>query len=135
VHRDPVAATGRSEAALEKISRRTLKDGSPVHSLRTLLQELSTIVRNTGEARTGPRNGSTFQMTTTPIPLSIEPCTYCNPLPRSHIHDRVNCSNSLIYKEIPIGGEKNFRLSARARTCCVFSAGGARGACARWGSS
>jgi hypothetical protein len=96
VHRDPLAATGRSEAALEKISRRTLKDGSPVHSLRTLLQELSILARNPCEARTGPRNGSTFQMTTTPIPRSIESCTYCNELPRSHTRDRVNCSNPLI---------------------------------------
>jgi transposase len=68
-HRDPVAAAERSEAALEKVATRTLKDGSPVHSFRTLLSELSTIVRNTCEARVGQRSGSTFQMTTTPNPL------------------------------------------------------------------
>jgi transposase len=68
VHRDPVAAAERSDAALEKIARRTLKDGSPVHSFRTLLDELSTIVRNTCEARVGQNSGSTFQMTTTPNP-------------------------------------------------------------------
>lgn len=68
-HRDPVAAAQRSEAALEKVATRTLKDGSPVHSFRTLLAELSTIVRNTCEARVGERSGSTFQMTTTPNPL------------------------------------------------------------------
>jgi transposase len=68
VHRDPVAAAARSEAALEKVARRTLKDGSPVHSFRTLLHELSTIVRNTCQARAGQRGGSTFQMTTTPSP-------------------------------------------------------------------
>lgn len=67
-HRDPVAAAERSQPALEKVARRTLKDGSPVHSFRTLLHELSTIVRNTCEARTGQNNGSTFQMTTTPNP-------------------------------------------------------------------
>jgi transposase len=66
--RDPVAAAQRSEAALEKVARRTLKDGSPVHSFRTLLQELSTIVRNTCEARAGHGIASTFQMTTTPNP-------------------------------------------------------------------
>jgi transposase len=65
-HRDPVAAAVRSEAALEKIATRTLKDGSPVHSLRTLFDELSTIVRNTCEARVGTKKGSTFQMTTLP---------------------------------------------------------------------
>ena len=67
-HRDPVAAAERSEAALEKIATRTLKDGSPVHSFRTLLAELSTIVRNTCEARVGKNRGSTFQMTTTSNP-------------------------------------------------------------------
>jgi hypothetical protein len=65
-HRDPVAAAVRSEAALEKAATRTLKDGSPVHSFRTLLAELSTIVRNTCEARVAKNRGSTFQMTTTP---------------------------------------------------------------------
>jgi hypothetical protein len=36
--------------------------------LRTLLADLSTIVRNTCEARVGQRRGSTFQMTTMPNP-------------------------------------------------------------------
>jgi hypothetical protein len=67
-HRDPVAAAERSEAALDKVATRKLKDGSLVHSFRTLLAELSTIVRNTCEARVGQRSGSTFQMTTTPNP-------------------------------------------------------------------
>jgi hypothetical protein len=68
IHRDPVAAAERSEAALDKVANRKLKDGSPVHSFRTLLDELSTIVRNTCEARVGKDRGSTFQMTTTPNP-------------------------------------------------------------------
>jgi transposase len=67
-HRDPVAAAERSEAALEKVATRKLKDGSPVHSFRTLLEDLSTIVRNTCEARVGNAGGSTFQMTTLPNP-------------------------------------------------------------------
>ena len=67
-HRDPVAAAQRSEAALEKVATRTLTDGSAVHSFRTLLAELSTIVRNTCQARLGKNRGSTFQMTTTPNP-------------------------------------------------------------------
>jgi hypothetical protein len=67
-NRDPVAAAERSEAALDKVATRTLKDGSPVHSFRTLLEELSTIVRNTCEARVGKNRGATFQMTTTPNP-------------------------------------------------------------------
>jgi transposase len=67
-HRDPVAAASRSEAALEKVHIRKLKDGSPVHSFRTLLDDLSTIVRNTCEARVGQRGASSFQMTTLPNP-------------------------------------------------------------------
>jgi transposase len=55
-HRDPVAAAERSEAALDKVATRKLKNGSPVHSFRTLLDELSTIVRNTCEARVGQRS-------------------------------------------------------------------------------
>src|SRR5580658_5100580 len=67
-HRDPVAPAERSEAALQKLATRKLKDGSPLHSFRTLLEDLSTIVRNTCEARAGNKGGSTFQMTTLPNP-------------------------------------------------------------------
>jgi transposase len=67
-HRDPVAAAERSEAALAKAARRTLKDGSPVHSFRTLLNDLSTIVRNTCQTLAPQRSAATFQMTTTPTP-------------------------------------------------------------------
>lgn len=67
-YRDPVAAAERSDAALDKVATRKLKDGSPVHSFRTLLEDLSTIVRNTCEARVGQRSGSSFQMTTMPHP-------------------------------------------------------------------
>ena len=65
--RDPVAPAPRSAQALQKIARRTLKGGTPVHSFQTLLQELSTIVRNTCQARGNTRSASpTFQMITTP---------------------------------------------------------------------
>jgi transposase len=67
-HRDPVAPAARSAAALKKVATRTLNDSSPVHSFRTLLEELSTIVRNTCQARVGKNRGSTFPMTTTPNP-------------------------------------------------------------------
>jgi transposase len=67
-HRDPVAAAERSDAALEKVATCKLKDSSPVHSFRTLLDELSTIVRNTCEARVARKPGTTFQMTTMPNP-------------------------------------------------------------------
>jgi len=67
-HRDPVAPAKRSEAALEKVATRKRKDGSPVHSFRTLLEDLSTIVRNTCQARADNKRGATFQMTTLPNP-------------------------------------------------------------------
>lgn len=54
------------EQALEKVAHRTLQYGSPVHSYGTLPHELSTIVRNTCEARAGKSSSSTFQMTTVP---------------------------------------------------------------------
>ncbi len=57
---------GHAHAALEKVVTRKLKDGSRVHSFRTLLADLSTIVRNTCEARVGKRSGTSFQMTTLP---------------------------------------------------------------------
>lgn len=64
--RDPVAAARRSEAALQKVATRKLEDGSPAHSFRTLLQELSTIVRNACQPSVGASASSTFQMTTLP---------------------------------------------------------------------
>jgi DNA invertase Pin-like site-specific DNA recombinase len=39
-----------------------------VHSFRTLLEELSTIVRSTCETRIASKSASTFQMTTLPTP-------------------------------------------------------------------
>jgi hypothetical protein len=67
--RDPVAPAQRSAAALEKIATHSLADGTPAHSFRTLLEELSTLVRNT--CRTpGPADHSpTFDLLTTPTPL------------------------------------------------------------------
>ena len=64
---DPVAAAQRSEAALNKVATHILDDGSPAHSFRTLLHELSTIVRNTCQPADGPTQ-LTFQMTTVPNP-------------------------------------------------------------------
>ena len=64
--RDPVAAAQRSKAALEKVATHTLQDGSQAHSFRTLLQELSTIVRNTCQPSADATASMTFQMTTIP---------------------------------------------------------------------
>lgn len=63
--RDPVAPARRSESADQKASRHTLADGSPVHSLRTLLDELATQVRNTCRTRAAA-DAPTFQLITQP---------------------------------------------------------------------
>ena len=63
--RDPVAPAKRSEAAEAKAVTKTLADGTPAHSFRTALADLSTIVRNT--CRTpGVANAPTFAVATTP---------------------------------------------------------------------
>jgi transposase len=64
--RDPVAPARRSPEALQKIADRILEDGTPVHSFQTLLQELSTIVRNTCKTRNAGAGAGTFQMVTVP---------------------------------------------------------------------
>ena len=59
-----VAPAVRSNAALQKVARRTTDDGTPLHSFRTLLRDLATLTRTAvrmGEAR--------FQQLTTPTPL------------------------------------------------------------------
>ena len=69
--RDPVAPARRSGAALKKVARRTLEDGSPVHSWHSLMADLSTIVRNACRAPNGPADAPAFEITTTPNPKQI----------------------------------------------------------------
>jgi len=64
--RDPVAPATRSPQALETIATKTLPDGSPAHSFRTLLNELGTIVRNTCRRRNADASEATFDIDTTP---------------------------------------------------------------------
>jgi len=64
--RDPVAPAKRSGAAMKKACRRTLDDGTPVHSFRTLMQDLQTIVRNTCRTAKGVEDAPTFDLITTP---------------------------------------------------------------------
>jgi hypothetical protein len=66
-NRDPVAPAKRSEAADAKAASKTLADGSPAHSFRTALADLSTIVRNTCRAPGAP-NAPSFAVVTTPAP-------------------------------------------------------------------
>jgi transposase len=66
--RDPVAPVRRSDAAMKKVLSRTLEDGSPVHSLQTLMAELQGIVRNTCRTPGGAADAPTFEIITTPNP-------------------------------------------------------------------
>jgi hypothetical protein len=62
--RDPVAPATRSAQAEHKAHTHTLIDGTPAHSFRTLLEELSTIVRNT--CRATADSAATFTIVTQP---------------------------------------------------------------------
>ena len=64
--RDPVAPAMRSPAALTKVASHTLDDGTPAHSLSTLLAELGTLVRNTCRTPHAGPDAPTFELLTTP---------------------------------------------------------------------
>jgi len=64
--RDPVAPAKRSVKALAKVHTRRLEDGSQAHSFHTLLESLSTIVRNTCRRNGAQPSERCFTMTTTP---------------------------------------------------------------------
>ena len=63
--RDPVARATRSPAADAKAATHRTTAGDPVHSFRTLLQDLRAIVRNHCRPRESAET-ATFTMTTTP---------------------------------------------------------------------
>ena len=67
--RDPVAPATRSAAALQKLRTHSRSDGEPVHSLRTLIAELATLVRNTCRTPGALEHPATFDILTTPTPL------------------------------------------------------------------
>ena len=66
-NRDPVAPAKRSDPAEAKAETKVLADGTPAHSFRTALADLSTIVRNTCRTPVAP-NSPTFSVVTTPTP-------------------------------------------------------------------
>jgi transposase len=66
--RDPVAPAKRSEEALRKAHTLKLDDESPVHSFRTLLTHLGSIVRNKCRRKGAEPDEPTFEMTTSPNP-------------------------------------------------------------------
>jgi len=65
--RDPVAPAKRSEGARKKASSKKNADGLIAHSFKSLLADLSTIVRNVCQVPSATEtNQTTFTMTTTP---------------------------------------------------------------------
>ena len=66
--RDPVAPAQRSKPAQRKASTHRLDDGTPAHSFRTLLDELSTVVRNTCRTRASSDTAPSFEIVTTANP-------------------------------------------------------------------
>jgi transposase len=62
--RSVVAPAQRSESAQKKAASKQTQDGLPVHSFRTLLQDLATLTRN--DVSMG---GQTFQMLASPTPV------------------------------------------------------------------
>ena len=67
--RDPVAPAKRSQQALDKVHSKVLDDGTPAHSFQTLLNDLSTIVRNACRRPGAPTDESTFDVVTSPSPV------------------------------------------------------------------
>jgi len=66
--RDPVAPAKRSLAAQEKALAKRLPDETTVHSFRTLVESLSTIVRNTCRPPGAPAGTPGFTVVTIPSP-------------------------------------------------------------------
>lgn len=67
--RDPVIPAERSATAEKKASTHRLENGTPVHSFRTLLEQLATIVRNTCRVPGSAPDAPTFPMVTIPNDL------------------------------------------------------------------
>jgi hypothetical protein len=67
--RDPVAPAKRSDAALEKVHTHQTADGTPLHSLRTLIAELASLVRNICRTPGATDQPQTFDILTTQTPL------------------------------------------------------------------
>jgi transposase len=65
--RDPVAKAERSDAAKRKVASKTTNDGTRAHSFQSLLQNLSTITRNTSCSPSQP--DTIFELDTRPSEL------------------------------------------------------------------
>lgn len=69
--KSPVSPAQRSAAAENKAASKRRPDGQPVHSFRTLLGELATIVRNRVRP-VGADDTASFELNTIPTPLQRE---------------------------------------------------------------
>lgn len=67
--REPVAPAERSDAAKRKATTKKLNDGSPVHDFRSLLDELSLIIRSTCRAPGSDEKASSFEIVTSLNPI------------------------------------------------------------------
>ena len=79
---DPVAPAERSDAALAKARTHELPDGTPVHSLSTLLAELATLTRNR-VVPAGAPDEAAFEIVATPTPLQARALALLNLTPAS----------------------------------------------------
>lgn len=68
--RDPVAPAVRSPGAQKKVQHKKQQHGSPVHSFKSLLRNLATIVRNTCQSK--ETDTSSFTIDTQPTPSQTE---------------------------------------------------------------
>jgi hypothetical protein len=75
--------TSDADTFLGEVRRGRLEDGSDVHSVHTLLAELSTIVRNTCRRRDAGPNKPTFPMHTIPNPKQHRALELLKAIPRS----------------------------------------------------
>ena len=64
----PRRLNGEAKLCRAGVASHTLLDGTLVHSSQTLMQEISTIVRNTCRAPNGAKEAPTFEITDTPNP-------------------------------------------------------------------
>ncbi len=64
--RDPVAPARRSEKAMQKVRSKKLEDGTEVHSFKTILSHMKTIVRKTCRVPDSPADAPTFKVMTLP---------------------------------------------------------------------
>ena len=71
MQRDPVAPARPSEVAKEKAQTKKTRDGEPVYCFRSLLNHLSTVVKNRCRRKDAPTDEATFDIVTQPDALHI----------------------------------------------------------------